>query len=259
LVLRIGGPKLLRAFNETNHLPSSSFIYKMLQNSVNIDISVHSTVDQRIENNLNSFFKQRYGFYSIKIDEVHIVPSIVHDPRTNEFTGICETHKDNVPIKFDNLMDLEELADALEKNEVHYAKEALFVSISQLGKKDATPKPILIVPICTHSTGSFQEKAYKSIVKNFKSNNPNASLLNIATDGDPYRSKILNQLKRKNYSIDEIQDLKHFDLNLVFDEFSVNKDPKHVCKRLRCFIISVNSKKDMKLIKTPISRKYDCN
>ena len=105
----------------------------------------------------------------------------------------------------------------------------------------------------------FKEKAYKSIVKNFKSNNPNASLLNIATDGDPYRSKILNQLKRKNYSIDEIQDLKHFDLNLVFDEFSVNKDPKHVCKRLRCFIISVNSKKDMKLIKTPISRKYDCN
>ena len=97
------------------------------------------------------------------------------------------------------------------------------------------------------------------MVKNIKSNNPNASLLNIATDGDLYRSKILNQLKRKNYSIDEIQDLKYFDLNLVFDEFSVNKDPKHACKRLRCFIISVNSKKDMKLIKTPISRKYDCN
>ena len=50
--------------------------------------------------------------------------------------------------------------------------------------------------------------------------------------------------------------LNHFDLNLVFGDYSVNKDPKHVCKRLRCFIISVNSKKDMTLIKTPISRSH---
>ncbi len=50
--------------------------------------------------------------------------------------------------------------------------------------------------------------------------------------------------------------LNHFDLNLVFGECSVNKDPKHACKRLRCFIISVNSKKDMTLIKTPISRSH---
>ncbi len=50
--------------------------------------------------------------------------------------------------------------------------------------------------------------------------------------------------------------LNHFDLNLVFCDYSVNKDPKHVCKRLRCFIISVNSKKDMTLIKTPISRSH---
>lgn len=50
--------------------------------------------------------------------------------------------------------------------------------------------------------------------------------------------KLLNTLKRKNSSLPILRSLKYFDLEIVFGEYSINKDPKHVCKRIRGEIIS---------------------
>jgi hypothetical protein len=53
ILLRIGGPQILNAFNRLNRLPSPSSIYKYLaDHKVEIDISLDSDLSDLISNNM---------------------------------------------------------------------------------------------------------------------------------------------------------------------------------------------------------------
>lgn len=102
LVLRIGGPRLLFTFNKLNQLPSTSFVYKALSNSMVIEFSYQKSITEIVTNNIKQFFSESSldFFCSIKIDEIAISPKIRWCPRTNEILGFCFNHKYKIKSKF---------------------------------------------------------------------------------------------------------------------------------------------------------------
>lgn len=129
------------------------------------------------------------------------------------------------------------------------ANEALYIAVSQLGTIDVTPKPLLIVPVCNHTYGAFAQHL-TTIIDCIESSNPQATILNIATDGDHFRRKLLNELRRPS-SI-ALNVLPYFSTQLVLGKFTLNFDVKHLVKRLRGILISNN--RSITLIKRPINR-----
>ena len=252
LTLRIGGPRLLHAFSVSNYLPESSVVYKALRESISINTSFESSLNTIICKNMNEFFTNRDGFFSIKMDEIALKPEIRYCNVDNEFKGTCHNHKHMLNnYSFNNWIDLTQIKDALVSGDIHIANESLMISISQVSSDDLTPKPIIIVPICSHESYGLLEEAIPNIIQSFKTLNKNAILLNIATDGDHARRKTLNQMKKLNHSLPVLKLLKNFDRNLVCGEYSVNYDPKHLAKRIRSIMIS--SSRTMLLNKVQIN------
>jgi hypothetical protein len=92
------------------------------------------------------------------------------------------------------------------------AKEALFISIAHISNDDIIPKPILILPVCSHIFTEFIE-VIKNVIKNFEFINENAVITNFATDGDAYHRKYLEELRQPSDEILFTQ-MKYFDNNL---------------------------------------------
>lgn len=93
-------------------------------------------------------------------------------------------------------MDLNLLKEKLEMEELHLAREALVITISEISRKDITPRPILVLPICDHKNESLILEIIPEIIKQFNVHNKDASLVNLASDGDSNRRKALNKLRK---------------------------------------------------------------
>ena len=116
------------------------------------------------------------------------------------------------------MIDLENTYDALVNNEIHLAKEALVVTLANMGK-NSSPKPVVLFPICSHSNENIIHDCIPLIAQHFHSLNPEAIMLNIATDGDPNRRQALSNLKTLIYSLDILKQMKFFDRHLVLGEY----------------------------------------
>ena len=177
LVLRIGGPRLLHTFNHLNHLPSASTIYKALKRSISIKISLDCSIEELVESNIKTFYQSRRGEYCIKMDEIAIVPKCRYHHETNELIGTCYNHKTNqTSYKLNSILDIEEIDENINSNKIHYAKECLVIGISSMGTSELAPKPILMIPICSHSNESLIKDGIPTIVNKFESLNPDAIL-----------------------------------------------------------------------------------
>ena len=62
---------------------------------------------------------------------------------------------------------------------------------------ESTPKPIYILPICSHTIPNLSNILI-TIINSFEINNPEAILIDIGTDGDKFRRKLFNSLRRIN-------------------------------------------------------------
>ena len=253
LTLRIGGSRLLYAFNQANLLPSSSYIYKALQSSCRIEFDYNKSYDEIIKANISKFFSNQKSFYSIKLDEIAISPRVRWCPETNQIIGTCYNHKHEVEnYEFLNWLNLEEIKSKLEQDKIHIAKECLVISITNLTSNDHTPKPIICIPICSHENGHLVSDIIRCIITEFKRLNPNSVIVNLATDGDLNRRKMLNKYREANQENHILSQLKLFPQNFLLGKFGINFDPKHLVKRLRGIIIS--DKRSITLIKRPINK-----
>ena len=147
------------------------------------------------------------------MDELAINPSAKYHRKSNEVLGFCANHSTCLDsLKFSHWSDFLEIKKAFSNKIIHLAKEALFFTIGKtkaffiiqlfisfnyntlkgkISKDDSVPKPIVILPICSHKN-SFQQLAIiKTIVKKFSIICGDAILVNVATDGDPCRKKLL--------------------------------------------------------------------
>ena len=75
-----------------------------------------------------------------------------------------------------------------------------------------------MLPICDHKNESLILEIIPEIIKQFNLHNKDASLVNLASDGDSNRRKALNKLRKKNNSLPIIEDLKLFDQMFLIGE-----------------------------------------
>ena len=186
-----------------------------------------------VRDNIKQFFNFQNGFFEIKMDEFAIDPRARWCPSNNEIVGFCANHrKCGNSWKFLNWLNLEEVKNKLTNKRIHLAKEALFISIAHISNDDIIPKPILILPVCSHTLTEFIE-AIKNVIKTFEFINENAVITNVATDGDTNRRKILEEFRQPSDEILFTQ-MKYFDNNLFLGKYGI----KHLIKRIRGNIIS---------------------
>lgn len=95
-----------------------------------------------IEQNIQQFFQNVNGYYSIKLDEIATTPRLRWCPKTNEFVWLCFNHKEKIEnIKFDDIFNLFSISRLYQNNEIHLAKEVLCVMICKIDSSDM-PYPI---------------------------------------------------------------------------------------------------------------------
>jgi hypothetical protein len=117
------------------------------------------------------------------------------------------------------------------------------------------PKPIVILPICSHKNSFQQLSIIKTIVQKFSITCSDANLVNVATDGDPCRKKFLRanriEIRDKN---SPFYSMKLFDTKLLFGDLCINLDPEHLVKRLRGVVVL--DKKSIKLISKSFNKQH---
>ena len=96
---------------------------------------------------------------------------------------------------------------------------------------DIIPKPILVLPVCSHTFPQVTD-AIQNIIEIFERLNETATLTNVSTDGDPYRRKVLEELRQpSNKTL--FSQMKYFDKNLFLGRYGINYDIKHLIKRIK--------------------------
>ena len=254
LVCRIGGTGLLSVFNKLGMLPSRSVVGIALKNKAEIDISYNKSISEIIRDNFKLNFQQKNDLYcTVKLDELAIIPRVRWNSNNNETVGTCFNHKNNQKsYEFSNELILHDLKTKLKEGKIHLAKESLMVAISGISdnQTDKTPRIICNFPICSHKNRDIIKKVIQEIDCTFSQFNPHSKLVNFATDGDPNRRNILNEMHRENERLIELKSLKHFDQKFLLGKYGINFDPKHIVKSLRSSFLG---KQTFQLNKLPIS------
>lgn len=109
-MLRIGGPSLLYAFSQQNKLPCASYIYKLVHNEINFKLSYMESIKKVVDYNISQFYKESNGFFSIKLDEIALVPRARWSSENNEVIGFCYNHKHEInSFKFETHLSVNEI------------------------------------------------------------------------------------------------------------------------------------------------------
>ena len=80
-------------------------------------------------------------------------------------------------MEFNHWDDFLEIKNAYANSEIHLAKEALFFSIGKISHRDSVPKPLCILPICSHKNTNQQLQIMKIIIKGFERLTPRGVLV----------------------------------------------------------------------------------
>ena len=108
------------------------------------------------------------GYYSLKLDEIHIESRVRWCPSTNEFVGTCDLHKNKIEsYKFDKYLNLEEIKTCLEKGEIHKCGECLVISLLKVDDPKSTVEPICLITICDKKIDETLKNAFKYVYQYF--------------------------------------------------------------------------------------------
>jgi hypothetical protein len=160
--------------------------------------------------------------------------------------GFCSNHSNNFDFEFKNCCSIELIKDAFQNGVIHLSNDALFFAISKIGLRDTLPRPIIILPLCSHDINSKEKQIILEIISEFESMNPNGVINSEGTDGDGVRRKVLNDL-REPVKDDWFADFKNFDRTALLGRIGINFDPKHLLKRIRGTLIG--DKRSITLLK----------
>ena len=219
-------------------------------------MNFHSNEDVKaiLQRNIESLVNDVKGAFVLRMDELALTPRARYNSAVNEFAGFCCNHiGDQHNLKFNSWSDLKPIKQLFVAGKLHLAKEALFFTIGRMGTSDYMAKPVLILPICSHK---YEEQGaiVRSIIDIFSRVNPAAKILTVATDGDPFRRRLLNDLRWPSSSNEnlELKGLHLFDNRLLLGSHGINFDAKHLAKRLRGILIS--EKREIKCISRSINK-----
>jgi hypothetical protein len=151
---------------------------------------------------------------------------------------------------------LEDIKQKFSENKIHLAKEALVITIAKIANRDFIPKPVLVLPICSHDIQGL-DSILKTIINEFEMANYGSNIINIATDGDLARRKMLNSNRFMMIDEDLLQVFSNIPLfvkSLLFGKYGVDFDAKHLIKRVRGILISTT--RQITLIEHSINRSH---
>lgn len=247
LVLKIGGPRLLKVLQHEG-LPSVTTVRvrsKSMGLTYKFEYNVYDDVMSTLTTNLENIVRDYGGpgtVWSLKCDEVAVLPRLRWRISDNVVYGLCIEHSELV--YFNNMDDVNEVSRRIDATEIHFAKESLVFVLVRLGGAEHATYPLLSLPICSHSSSDLQRKIFTKVEGFFKpSARQHGILINIGTDGDATRRRLLHELyyEKPSRSVPsslyaELMDLELLDLPK--SQITVNKDAKHLIKRLRNRIIN---------------------
>ena len=243
---------ILKIFSQNIHKNLLS-LKKTLESNLRICFSYNLSITEIIRKNIFQFFPSAEGFYSIKMDEIALTQRIRWLPNTNEIIGFCYNHKHEIfSFEFDNFISINQIESKYKENNIHVANDALVVTLCPLSKIDTIPRPIIIFPLCCHRLFEIKN-VVQEIINIFNDINPKGKICNIATDGDPFRRKLLNN-ERELSKISLFNCMPIFSNRLLYGYFGINFDVKHLIKRIRGIIIS--EKRDIRLVKRSINKSH---
>jgi hypothetical protein len=132
LIVKTAGSRVAELLSNDNKIGSSDYLNKCLKDQTIIEYSssTSKTAQDTINANIKMFFNDCSGFFSIKMDEIALKPSIRYNPKNNEIIGFCQHCKFNTTFSHEYIA--EKLKKSFENHEIHLANEALLITISKL-------------------------------------------------------------------------------------------------------------------------------
>lgn len=173
---------------------------KLMETSFEFRFSVGVPLTELVSQNIETVLKSHgslSAIWSIKCDELAIQKRLRWNQKDNKIYGLCSEHTDD-NIVFTNFEDAERVMHLIETGACHIAKEALVFVLVRLGEKGIyCTYPILSAPICSHSCAELQKSIFRQIESTFRrcaKKYECGKLLNIGTDGDGTRRRVLHGL-----------------------------------------------------------------
>ncbi|KAK2463009.1 hypothetical protein APHAL10511_004966 [Amanita phalloides] len=236
LFLRLGGSRVA----ELAHQSLSTLGVSMLRHcSVLPPLWTVSTVPSlaNLQHNLQLFFSSpnipaRSGgcSYALMIDEIVIERQPQWDDRSNQVLGLCHEHSHRIGTEFCSIEQAHELCDAISGQEVHFASEATIAAIGILSENPHiySVLPFLISGTCKREDADTHAKLIESLVRAYGESRHGSALMQITQKHSLSPDLTIYPLLSK---------LRFLNLLVGDEDLMVDKDYKHVIKRLRNFLL----------------------
>ncbi|KAJ7183908.1 hypothetical protein C8R46DRAFT_1309168 [Mycena filopes] len=189
----------------------------------------------------------------LMLDELATQKRIRWDHKTNSFLGVCREHAHKISLQFNSEQDLEELFRGLletpeKEAEVHYAGEATVAALGILSDETRlyAARPVLVSGDCKKETGA---EHLRNVLRptldgvNSKQDLTKLRVVSIASDGELRRGKafmeltFVHELSPDSNIYPLLHTLPHMNFWVGEDDLTANKDPKHVIKRDRNWLL----------------------
>ncbi|KZW01881.1 hypothetical protein EXIGLDRAFT_590650, partial [Exidia glandulosa HHB12029] len=168
-------------------------------------------------------------------------------PKTNSILGTCREHSGDLTLRFESINEVQLLCDALETGTTHLASEVTVAALGALskGSRDSSARPILISGTCKRESGEQHATVIQTVLNacQRKTDKMHGYVMSAASDGESRRGRAFDILFQKRKlaqsapSYEHLRQLRLFNLMVGEDDITLDKDYKHVFKRLRNLLL----------------------
>ncbi|EJD45336.1 hypothetical protein AURDEDRAFT_64635 [Auricularia subglabra TFB-10046 SS5] len=179
----------------------------------------------------------------LMFDEIKVTEAAPWCPSTNKVLGFCREHTQDSVLDFETIKEVEQLCDDLNQKKIHLASEATVAAIGKLcgNPREYSVRPILISGTCKKESGLEHARVIQTVLDACieKQSRTGCRIISVASDGESRRGLALEQLfldrlvAPSSPIYELLASLKLFNLQVGKLDISLDKDYKHVLKRLR--------------------------
>ncbi|EJD47513.1 hypothetical protein AURDEDRAFT_62190, partial [Auricularia subglabra TFB-10046 SS5] len=253
--LRFGGARTSEFAHRTLGLPGLSTVRRWASTTP-LRTSPSRPTMEEVQHNINVSFPAPSGDalppsgkipYVLMLDEVKINSAPRWCPTTNNILGVCREHSSDLTLQFETMQEANLLCDALAAGTTHLATEATVAALGALskGSRDNSARPILISPTCKRESGDEHASLIQTVHDACIANESriHGSVMCVASDGESRRGRALDNLylkrplSRSAPAFTHLERLKLLNLLVGDGDVTLDKDYKHVMKRLRNLLL----------------------
>ena len=128
------------------------------------------------------------------MDETFVMPVLAYNQKDNQAYGTCYQHGSHMKLELDTFQDYEEIQNAIADDSLHIPKECLVAGVASLNENKPL-QPFLMWPTCSKKEEAGIEALIIEVNEQMMEKH-GFPLMNVCTDGDPARRKIMNNLMK---------------------------------------------------------------